>query len=132
MEQSKCKPKAFTVFLDTYEHLQLLDMKQRGELFTALYEYAIYDKQIESDSGKVRMAFSFLRAQLDRDFKKYEATCERNRTNANSRKQSSRSQSQPVDSSCTQYKEKNKNKKENEKEYEDENENSVASSAWWE
>ena len=69
MEQNKCKPKAFTVFLDTYEHLQLLDMKQRGELFTALYEYAIYDKQIESDSGKVRMAFSFLRAQLDRDFK---------------------------------------------------------------
>ena len=130
MEQNKCKPKAFTVFLDTYEHLQLLDMKQRGELFTALYEYAIYDKQIESDSGKVRMAFSFLRAQLDRDFKKYEATCERNRANANSRKQSSRNHSLPVASSCTQY----KDKKENKKEYEDEDENEKggATPAWWE
>lgn len=130
MEQSKCKPKAFTVFLDTYEQIKLLSIKERGELFTALYEYAINGKLTTSDSGTVQMAFSFLRAQIDRDFKKYEATCERNRANANSRKQSSRNQSLPVASSCTQY----KDKKENKKEYEDEDENEKgdATPAWWE
>ena len=32
--EAKKKPKAFNVYLDTYEHVRLLDIAQRGELLT--------------------------------------------------------------------------------------------------
>ena len=57
----------------------MLTMEQRGELFTALYEYAINEKTTRFDNGMVKMAFSFMKAQIARDFEKYREKCEKNR-----------------------------------------------------
>lgn len=73
------QPKAFNIYFDTLEHVRMLTMEQRGELFTALYEYAAEGKSSDFDDGMVKMAFSFMRAQIDRDFEKYRDKCEKNR-----------------------------------------------------
>ena len=86
--KKKGTPKAFNIYFDTYEHIEMLTMEQRGELFTALYEYAINEKSTEFDNGMLRMAFSFMRAQISRDFEKYREKCEMNRANASVRKRS--------------------------------------------
>ena len=72
-------PKAFNIYFDTFEHIEMLTMEQRGELFTALYEYAINERTTEFDNGMVKMAFSFMKAQIARDFEKYREKCEKNR-----------------------------------------------------
>ena len=72
-------PKAFNIYFDTFEHIEMLTMEQRGELFTALYEYAINEKTTRFDNGMVKMAFSFMKAQIARDFEKYREKCEKNR-----------------------------------------------------
>ena len=63
----------------------MLTMEQRGELFTALYEYAINEKTTRFDNGMVKMAFSFMKAQIARDFEKYREKCETMRENAKKR-----------------------------------------------
>ena len=63
----------------------MLTMEQRGELFTALYEYAINEKTTEFDNGMVKMAFSFMKAQIARDFEKYREKCEKLRKNIKTR-----------------------------------------------
>ena len=78
-------PKAFNIYFDTFEHIEMLTMEQRGELFTALYEYAINEKTTEFDNGMVKMAFSFMKAQIARDFEKYREKCETMRENAKKR-----------------------------------------------
>ena len=82
------KPKAFNIYFDTFQHVEMLTMEQRGELFTALYEYAVNDRITEFNNGMVKMAFSFFKAQIKRDFEKYYEKCEINRANASSRKRS--------------------------------------------
>lgn len=77
--KKKGTPKAFNIYFDTFEHIEMLTMEQRGELLTALYEYAISEKSTEFDNGMLRMAFSFMRAQISRDFEKYREKCETNR-----------------------------------------------------
>ena len=81
------KPPAFQVYLDTYEHIKSLNMAERGELFTALFEYAVNGINTDFENGAVAMAFSFMRAQIDRDFIKYEKRCATNRENASKRQQ---------------------------------------------
>ena len=78
-------PKAFNIYFDTFEHIEMLTMEQRGELFTALYEYAINEKTTEFDNGMVKMAFSFMKAQIARDFEKYREKCEKLRKNIKTR-----------------------------------------------
>ena len=78
-------PKAFNIYFDTFEHIEMLTMEQRGELFTALYEYAINERTTEFDNGMVKMAFSFMKAQIARDFEKYREKCEKLRKNINNR-----------------------------------------------
>ena len=82
------KPKAFNIYFDTFQHVEMLTMEQRGELFTALYEYAVNERITEFNNGMVKMAFSFFKAQIKRDFEKYYEKCEINRANASSRKRS--------------------------------------------
>ena len=111
MKSLNRRPKAFSVYCDCFVHIQLLNMQERGELFTSLFEYAISGKEADFESGKLQMAFSFMRAQMERDFAKYEATCERNRANAKSRKPSNFSnQSLPMVTNGNQYKDKDKDK----------------------
>ena len=76
------KPKAFNIYFDTFQHVEMLTMEQRGELFTALYEYAVNERITEFNNGMVKMAFSFFKAQIKRDFEKYYEKCEKLRQNA--------------------------------------------------
>ncbi len=70
----------FMMFLDYKEHLELLTDEERGKLLMALFAYADDGTVAELD-GMTRMAFSFLRAQIDRDNKKYAERCAKNRDN---------------------------------------------------
>ena len=72
--------KAFMLYFDYREHLELLTDAERGALLTALFEYAEHGREGEL-AGAAKMAFSFIRAQLDRDADKYSERCERNREN---------------------------------------------------
>ena len=76
------KPKAFNIYFDTFQHVEMLTMEQRGELFTALYEDAVNERITEFNNGMVKMAFSFFKAQIKRDFEKYYEKCEKLRQNA--------------------------------------------------
>lgn len=67
------KRKSFLLYLDYREHFELLDDAGKGRLLMALFEYA--------DSGQIpdlpdmeRMAFSFIRKQMDKDNRKWQET----------------------------------------------------------
>lgn len=72
--------KSFILYADYRQHLEILSDEEKGQLFMAIFDYA---EGLEPTglSGASRMAFSFIRAQIDRDTEKYQATCERNRSN---------------------------------------------------
>lgn len=72
--------KGFLLYLDYKEHLLLLSDEDRGKLLLALFEYA-ETGQIPELTGMVKMAFSFIRVQMDRDAQKYVDQCEKNRSN---------------------------------------------------
>lgn len=70
--------KGFVLYYDYREHLALLSDEERGRLLMALLDYAENGKEQELD-GAARMAFSFIRAQMDRDAAKYARTVESRR-----------------------------------------------------
>lgn len=62
--------KSFMLYLDYRNHLSLLSDEERGRLLMALFDYAEREQEPEL-SGASLMAFSFIRAQMDRDAAKY-------------------------------------------------------------
>ena len=61
---------SFVLYTDYREHVKLLSNEQKGELFTAILDYAAgEDPALE---GMPLMAFSFIKAQMDRDSAIYE------------------------------------------------------------
>ncbi len=75
------KRKSFVMYTEYKEHLQLLTLEQLGSLIFALFEYAENGTEIDTDNAVLKIAFSFIRAQMDRDDEKYQKICERNRQN---------------------------------------------------
>ena len=69
---------SFLLYTEYQEQIELLDMEQRGALFTAILEYAAGTDPDLSD-GMVRMAFAFIKAKMDKDTQKYEQICEERR-----------------------------------------------------
>lgn len=67
MEEGKI---SFLVYLDYEEQFNLLTDEQLGQLIRAIMEYE-KTKQIPEIEGVVKMAFSFIKAQLDRDREKW-------------------------------------------------------------
>lgn len=63
--------KGFIVYVDYEQHLKLLTDEENGKLFMALIKYASCGELPDFD-GALKMAFSFMRMQLDRDNEKYE------------------------------------------------------------
>lgn len=61
---------------DCLEQVNMLDMEQRGELLTAILLYASGEDLPQLDPV-VAMAFSFIRAKIDREKKKYSETIEK-------------------------------------------------------
>lgn len=72
---------SFLIYLDYQEQFELLSDEQAGQLIKAIIKYEKTGKIVELD-GMVKMAFSFIKTQLDRDRQKYRTKCEKNRENA--------------------------------------------------
>lgn len=72
--------KSFVLYTDYSQHLALLADDERGRLFAAIFDYA-GTGVLPQLNGPEKIAFSFIRAQMDRDADKYTDKCEKNRQN---------------------------------------------------
>ena len=77
--------KSFLMYLDYKEHLKLLEPEEIGQLMMALFEYAETGVEPKFSSSGCRIAFSFIRAQMDRDAAKYAKRCAKNKKNIEDR-----------------------------------------------
>ena len=75
---------SFLIYLDYEEQFNLLSNEEIGILIRAIIEYE-KTKQVPKLEGAVKMAFSFIKAQLDRDREKYNKKCEKNKENIGKR-----------------------------------------------
>ena len=71
---------SFLMYLDYEEHFKLMTDEQLGQLLREIMEYE-KTRQVPQLDGMVKMAFSFIKAQLDRDREKYEEKCAKNKEN---------------------------------------------------
>ena len=62
----------FLLYTERKEQINMLTDAERGQLLSAVYEYA-ENKTLPSFTGAVAICFSLLRADIDRDAKKYNA-----------------------------------------------------------
>ena len=88
--------KSFVLYFDMYDHISRLSVDQRGELLSALFEYA-HREAVERGSGasvpdehpamtpETRMAFSFIALVIFRDTDKWQEKRERYQQAANAR-----------------------------------------------
>jgi hypothetical protein len=53
----------------------MLSDQQAAALIRALLSYAINGEQLETEDGMLKIAFSFMSQQIDRDAEKYKAKC---------------------------------------------------------
>lgn len=88
MKTTSKKEPAFLIRHDTYPMVQKLNVKQRGELLTALYEYCIDDVELNTEDILLDMCFGFMRTQIDSASEKYREKCERNAANRRGKKRS--------------------------------------------
>ena len=74
--------KGFILYLDYAEHLDQLNDEECGQLLRAIFAHEDPDRPEPTFlRGAAAMAYSFIRAQLDRDRAEYEKRCETNRIN---------------------------------------------------
>ncbi len=62
---------SFLMYLDYDEHFKLLTDEQAGQLIKAIIQYE-KTKEMPNIEGVVKMAFSFIKQQLDRDEEKWQ------------------------------------------------------------
>lgn len=72
---------SFIFYYEYKQHLQLLNDKELGQLMRAIIGYEIDGVEPVIISGKVQMAYSFMKSNLDRDRVKYDTKCTRNSEN---------------------------------------------------
>lgn len=72
---------SFLLYKDSYAEIQLLSIEQRGLLITAIFEYVITGKALETSDTALMIVFSTLKRFIDRDAEKYEEKCNKNRDN---------------------------------------------------
>lgn len=70
----------FPLFFKNKDKLKYLSMEQRGELLTALFDYAA-GGAIPEVNGIVGFAFEIFREDIDSSMEHYKETCEKNREN---------------------------------------------------
>lgn len=68
--------------LDCLSALDCLTDEQAGVLFKGLLRYANTGESLSSSDSALQAVFALFRAQIDRDSKKYEEKCRKNRANA--------------------------------------------------
>lgn len=71
---------SFLIYLDYEEQFNLLNNEEVGQLMRAIIKYE-KTKEIPQLEGMLKMAFSFIKTQLDRDREKYNKKCEKNKEN---------------------------------------------------
>lgn len=78
------KKSSFLIYLDYNEQFKLLSDEELGKLIRVIMQYEKTGEEPSLD-GVLKMAFSFIKTQLDRDREKYEKKCEKNKENARKR-----------------------------------------------
>ena len=68
--------KSFVLYCDYKKHFALLPAEDQGRLLMAIFDYVETGAEPALEALPM-MAFSFIRAQLERDMQKYKDTCER-------------------------------------------------------
>ena len=71
---------SFLMYLDYEEQFNLLSDEEIGQLMRAIINYE-KTKEVPKLTGMLKMAFSFIKTQLDRDREKYEKKCIKNKEN---------------------------------------------------
>lgn len=69
---------SFVLYTDYIEQIEMLSREQRGDLLTTIMLYAAGEQLPELDDV-TKMAFSFIKKQMDKDIEKYEQTVEKRR-----------------------------------------------------
>lgn len=77
--------KSVILYLNAIEQWEMLSNEQAGVLIKALLHYSITGEPLKTSDGMLKMAFSFMAAQIDRDSEKWEKTCEKRREAVNKR-----------------------------------------------
>ena len=72
---------SFLMYLDYEEQFNIMTDEQIGQLMRAIIKYE-KTGEVPNLDGMLKMAFSFIKTQLDRDREKYQARSEKNRENA--------------------------------------------------
>ena len=72
---------AIMLYYEYREHFECLSDEECGALVKALLAYGEEGTLPENLTGSARIAFSFIRRQIDRDNEKYDERCEKNRSN---------------------------------------------------
>jgi hypothetical protein len=70
--------KSFVLYCDYKKHFSLLSSEDQGRLLMAIFDYVESGAEPQLEAMPL-MAFSFIRAQLDRDIEKYAETCRKRR-----------------------------------------------------
>lgn len=83
---------SFVLYTVQYKAIAELRPEQKGLLFDSLFRYAMDGNEPPIDDEAVRIAFNFMRVQMDMDGKKYEAICEKRRVLALDREKRKREQ----------------------------------------
>ena len=116
------KPTFFYCYLDNSTLLNHLSDEQAGKLWKMLFDYTNNDVKADTSDTLLAMAFDVMAQQIDRDFKKYQDKCEKNRANAHLRK---RPLANACDGSQEEEKEKEEEDKEEDKDKEEEKEDNI-------
>jgi len=64
---------SFVLYASQYEAIADLTQAQKGELFESLFHYVMSDEVPAFSCPEIKMAFNFMRLQIDRDTKRYES-----------------------------------------------------------
>ena len=110
---------SFLIYLDYEEQFSLLTDEQLGQLIRAIMKYE-KTSEIPKLDGMLKMAFSFIKTQLDRDREKYEEKCAKNRENA---KRGGRPKKQTDNKKPNGFKENQMDAKKPDNDNEDDNDN---------
>ena len=71
--------KSFVIYCDIRDQLELLTDEQVGVLIRSVVKYASNEEELSSNDGMVKLLFSVIKKQIDRDTEKYKTVCERRR-----------------------------------------------------
>lgn len=70
---------SFVLYTQQYEAVEDLSLEQKGLLFDGLFKYVQTGDTPVFEDKEVRIAFKFIRLQIDRDGQKYDEACEKKR-----------------------------------------------------